>query len=59
MSPGHIFLLSFSDLLKHPRIAPLAEKLSPATVADRVRGFLDEWHSFVNERTNSGDDRFR
>ncbi|QDU88168.1 L-seryl-tRNA(Sec) selenium transferase [Pirellulimonas nuda] len=45
-------LPSFSDLLKHPRIAPLAEKLSPATVADRVRGFLDEVRAEVGRRVD-------
>ncbi len=45
-------LPSFSDLLKHPRIAPLAEKLSPATVADRVRGFLDEMRAELGRRVD-------
>lgn len=52
MKPSDIFqqLPSLPDLLNHPRIAPLAEKLQPGVVADRLRGLLNEVRGELGRR---------
>ena len=46
-------LPSISDLMKHPRVQGVVERINQTTLAHRTSGFLDEMQTYFRQRAGN------